>query len=185
MTIRYHGPFGLDIPRMGYFILYRHDSKGWIGRAIKAAQVKAGFDIHDAAYTHVEVSLGGRHSICIEPPRSKLVDITKRWKGKYIKIVRYEKYPDDKTFRFYHLRHKVSAFAASKCNLPYDFMGIGSFVLKFFKHRKNAYFCSENALWALQMVYPEALNMTPEKCMPAHFCNQEDFPIVWEGKIPQ
>jgi hypothetical protein len=48
------------------------------------------------------------------------------------------------------------------------------------------YFCSEGVLWALQTVYPEALNyLTPDKCMPADFLSHpNEFEIVWEGYLP-
>ena len=79
-------------------------------------------------------------------------------------------------------RYKIAFWAASNCNLGYDWFGILKFKLKFMFHQKRMFFCSENALWSLQKEFPGALGMKPEKCMPSRFLRDE-FELVWEGEI--
>ena len=165
----------LEIFKMGYFILY-HSDNSLFSKAIVKRQQLAGFNSHDAQVTHVEVSGGERHSINISPPISKLVDITKAHKGRYAYLVRYRGYSDDGK------RYKVAYFSASLCNKGYDIRGILAFLFRWIKQCNRLYFCSEGALWALQMVFPGVLSITPDKCMPAHFFRGE-FEVMWEGKI--
>lgn len=160
--------------RMGYFILYKN-SGGLFGAGIVAKQVAAGFSPEDSQFTHVEVSGGENHSINISPPISKLIDITKVHKGQTYKLVKY-KNPDYED----RLRYKVAYFSASLCNKGYDVRGIFAFLFKWIKQDNRLYFCSEGALWALQMVFPNALGITPDKCMPARFLGPE-FELVDEG----
>ena len=97
---------------------------------------------------------------------------------RYICIVKY------KNEEFKYKRYKVAVFAASKCNLKYDWRGVIGFVIKWVKQNNKLYFCSEMCLWALQEVFPKALNsMRPENCMPADFLNPKYFEVVWEGII--
>lgn len=165
----------LDKFRMGYFILYLNDGS-LFGNAVVKRQQLAGFSDEDARYTHIEVSGGEKHSINISPPISKLVDILEKHKGRYIRLVKFKnkEYEDGK-------RYKVAYFSASLCNKPYDIRGILAFVFKWIKHSNRLYFCSEGALWALQMVFPDVLGIKPNECMPAHFTDEKYFETVWEG----
>jgi hypothetical protein len=174
--------FSLDIPKMGYFLLLRHD-KGLFGDIIKAAQIKKGFNAEQASFTHVEVSGGGQWSVCVAHPYTSVIDITKRYKGRYVKIMSYIDYSNNPSDVQYHKRYKVAFWAASNCNLRYDFKGVIGFVFRTVKNAKNLFFCSENSLWALQKEFPDALDIEPEDCMPAHFCNKAKFSTVWEGII--
>lgn len=171
-------PFSLDLFRMGYFILFRNDNS-LFGNAIAKRQLLAGIDPDCAGYTHIEVSGGGEYAVNISPPISKLVKITERHRGRYIRIMRYrnEEYEAGK-------RYKVAYFSATLCNKGYDIGGILAFVIKWIKQNNRLYFCSEGALWALQMVFPKALWMEPEETMPGHFGNPDWLEKVWEGEIP-
>jgi len=168
--------FNLDIPKMGYFLLTKHDS-GLIGKLITKEQLKHGFSEEDSKYTHVEVLGGGAYSVRVAPPLTKVIDITKKYKGRYIKIVKYNNENYEKKGRY-----KVAFWAASNCNKKYDWFGIFRFKMSWlFDHKERDFFCSENSLWALQKENPEAMEgLEPYKCMPAHFCS---FETVWEGTI--
>lgn len=167
--------FNLDIPRMGYFLLTKHDS-GWIGDQIEKEQLRHGFSKEDAKYTHVEVLGGGPNSVRVAPPRTSIIDITKKYKGREVKIVRYSNEEYEKKGRY-----KVAFWAATSCNKKYDWLGILKFKLKWIRQSKSLPFCSENSLWALQKEYPLAMDrLEPHKCMPAHF---NSFETVWEGII--
>jgi len=168
----------LDIPKMGYIILYKN-SGGTFGNLIEKKQIQAGFAPKDACYTHSEISGGGEYSINISPPISKLIDITEVHKGKYIRIVRYKnkEYEEGK-------RYKVAYFSATLCNRGYDFGGIAAFIFKWIKHNNRLWFCSEGVAWALSMVFKNPLgDLTPDKTMPVHFLNHEYFETVWSGTI--
>jgi len=174
---QYTCPFNLNLPRMGYFICYRH-KKGWIGDAISKAQRAKGFSDEDSLYTHVEVSGGGPNAVCVAPPKTRIVDIRKKYKGRHIKIMAYEGYYGNRK------RYKVAFWSASKSNLQYDFLGILSFVTKLVSQARSRFFCSENCLWSLQKEFDWALNLAPADCMPAHFVLSDDMICVWEGDIP-
>ena len=178
MTDKIILPFSLDIPRMGYFIAYKH-SGGIFGQGIIRKQLSAGFNEDDACYTHVEVSGGGPWSINIAPPSTKLVDITKKHKGRYIKILRYK----NDCYQ-YKRRYKIAFFAATLCNKRYDWKGIAAFLFKWVRNDNRLYFCSEGCAWALHQVYPSAFDGRPDnKIMPADFVSSPDFELVWEGRI--
>lgn len=167
--------FGLNIPRMGYFLAYKNDG-GFFSRNIVKKQLAAGFKEEHACVSHVEVSGGGPDSVNIYPPRAKLVDITKRHKGRYVYVLRYQSLDYQNRGRY-----KVAYFSATRNNYGYDFRGILSFVFKWVKQNNRLWFCSEGALWALQKEYPNAFGIKPETCMPAHF--MKECGLVWEGKI--
>jgi hypothetical protein len=163
--------------KMGYFIQY-FANEGKFSRLIMEKQLEKGFK-DDSDYTHVEVSGGGNHSINIAPPISKLVDITKKHKNRYARLIRYRNDNYEKKGRY-----KVAYFSATLNNTGYDIRGIARFMFKWIGHDNRLYFCSEGCLHSLQMVYPEAINyLLPEKCMPAHFSDPKYFEIVWEGRI--
>ena len=169
----------LDIPKMGYVIIYKN-SGDMFGNLIEKKQIQSGFNFRDACYTHSEISGGGKHSINISPPISKLIDITKVHKGRYIRIVRYKnkEYEEGK-------RYKVAYFSATLCNRGYDFGGIAAFIFKWIKHNNRLWFCSEGCAYALRMVFPNALGkLENSQIMPAHFLLPEYFEIVYEGIIP-
>jgi len=162
---------------MGYVIIYKGD-QGKFGKAIVNAQLKAGFTKDEAGYTHVEISGGGKHSINIAPPLSKLIDITKTHKGRYIRLLRYKNDHYEQKGRY-----KVAYFSASLCNLGYDIRGVLKFIFKWIGNNNRLYFCSEGVAESLQKVYPEALGKKPAKVMPAHFAKSKQFEAVFEGVI--
>ena len=168
--------FDLNIPRMGYFILYRHSISGsFVGDQIKKAQLKAGFEQSKAKFTHVEVSLGGQHSVYVAPPMAKTIDITEKNKGKYIMITKYKGYEGN------NKRYKIAAWSASLCNLRYDWFGVLRFKFRWlFRNMTQNYFCSENAAFALNKEFPQ--DRKPEDWYPAHFLGDE-FETVWAGYI--
>lgn len=168
----------LNLLRMGYFIVYKTPG-GFFSNQIVKRQLKEGFSEEDSQYTHIEVSGGSKHSVNISPPFSKLVDITKRHKGRYAKVIRYrnDDYEQKK-------RYKVAYFSATLCNKGYDIPGILSFIFKWVKHSNRLYFCSEGAAWALQMCFYKAFHgQKPHYIMPADFLNKREFEQVWEGEI--
>ena len=168
----------LDKFRMGYVIAYKN-SGDFFGNQIEKKQVSEGFSNKASQYVHVEISGGNQHSINISPPLSKCIDITKVHKGREFCLLRYKN--DDYEKRG---RYKVAYFSATLCNTRYDIRGILRFLWKWVKQSGRLWFCSEGCLWALQKVYPEAMNgLPPEDCMPASFLESDDFEIVWEGII--
>lgn len=170
--------FNLDLFKMGHFILYRHE-KGLIGNRIVKAQLDMGFSKEDAQYTHIDVSGGGPYAVRVNPPSSREVDIRKQYPGKHIIVVKYL------AVDYAINRYKVAYKAATHCNIVYDFTGVLKFRIPFLPNFDGNYFCSENALWALQFDYEGALGIKPAKCMPAHFLNRQCFGKVWEGVIPK
>lgn len=171
-------PFNLDLLRMGHFYLVRHD-KGFIGNAIKKKQLTAGFIPEHAEFIHVGVLGGGQWGVNVAPPKTKIVDIRKVFKGRYIKVVKYKNEDYDRKGRY-----KVAFWSAAKCNLRYDWKGILAFVFKWIKQNNKLYFCSENAAASLQKEYPLALTgAKPSTVMPADFSRPSDFEIVWKGII--
>lgn len=167
----------LNIPRMGYFILYKHTGD-LFGRAIEKRQQLAGIAPDLACFSHIEVSGGEEYAINISPPVSKLVKITEAHKDRYIKIVRYKNAVYEQKGRY-----KVAYFSATLCNKAYDFGGILAFVFKWFTQNNRLWFCSEGAAWALQKEYPGAFGgKKPNEIMPAYFLGNE-FETIWEGII--
>ena len=170
--------FNLDIPKMGYFLLVRNKG-GWFGNKTKKMQCKAGHSEDNSKYTHVEVLGGGPDSMRIGPPRSRRIDITKVYKGRYVRIVKYnnQAYLASK-------RYKVAYFAATLCNLGYDWRGCLRFIIKWIGQNKKLVFCSEGSAWALGKVFPEFLgSKKPEDFMPADFLQADKFSVEWEGVI--
>ena len=168
----------LEILKMGDVIQYRNDGSKF-GNLIQKKQINEGFTLDHAQWTHVEISGGGKHSINISPPRSKLVDITKTHKGRYIRIVRYnnEEFKKGK-------RYKVAYFSASLCNRGYDFGGIFAFAFKWIRHSNRLYFCSEGCAESFKRVFPKIWGKkTPDKIYPADFNETNGFDTIWEGVI--
>jgi hypothetical protein len=168
-------PFDLDIPRMGYILCYKNTGS-WITKQIVKAQFKKGFTKREAEVSHVEISGGGPDSIEIAPPRSKLIKINKKHKGRYLYILR----PTIEDYD-YHGRYKVAYFSATQNNTGYDIPGVLKFIAKWIKQSNRLLFCSEGALKAIHKQYPSYMPMKPEESMPAHF--MREFECIWEGII--
>lgn len=162
---------------MGYIILFK-GGRDFISRGIIKEQLKRGFTKEQAQYTHCAVSGGNYLIVEVSFPKIRVIDIRKKFKGRYACIVKFRK-------KGYRKKEKVAFFAASNCNLGYDFWGILWFKCRWlFKHQKRFYFCSENVLWSLKKVYPRAMSIPPHQCLPAHFLSSIQFKKTWEGKIP-
>lgn len=166
---------------MGFFILWKN-SGGFVGNQIEKHQLKMGFNKIDSKYTHIDVSGGGPFVVCVSPPKTVVLNIEERYAGgsEFI-VVRYK----DATYQA-RKRYKVAFWAASNCNTRYDWFGVFKFILKkWIFHKKDWFFCSENALWALKKEHPEALgSLLPYECMPAHFLDKAVFEIVYQDKLP-
>ena len=178
--------FNLDIPRIGYFIVYKGDNS-FMSKQIKNEQKQSGFDAVDSEYTHVEVSGGGQWSVGAVMPKSKIMNIIDAHGGRHIKIMKYTGYEEEGMDN--NKRYKVGFFAASEANLPYGWWTLIWFKLRDFFHklkpwgRKKAPFCSLLAAWGLTMVFPEAFE-DYRTVMPAHFLTSAEFKCVWEGDLP-
>ena len=180
--------FNLDIPRIGYFIVYKGNSS-FFSKQIEKAQKITGFDKVDSEYTHVEVSGGGKDSVGAVMPRSKIMDIIKVHGGRYVKIMKYVGYGNSET-KDNRLRYKVGFFAAGESNLPYGWWALLWFKLSESFHKlkpwgtKKFPFCSLLAGWALCKVFPDAFD-DYRKVMPAHFLSNSKFSLVWQGNLPK
>lgn len=170
--------FSVNLLKMGDVILYRNDGSKF-GNLIQKKQLQKGFFEDHAQWTHTEISGGGKHSINISPPISKLVDITKKHKGRYVRVVRY----DNEEFK-QGKRYKVAYFSASLCNRGYDFGGIAAFLFKWIKQNNRLYFCSEGCAHSFKMVFPKIFGgRKPDKIFPADFNGINGFDIISEGII--
>ena len=170
--------FNVDDFKMGYIIAYK-STGSLFNRLITKRQLQAGFSEEEAQYVHLEVSGGGRHSVNISPPISKMIDITKVHKGRGACLLRYKN--DDYEARG---RYKVAYFSAALCaNRPYDVSGVLSFLFKWITHNNRLYFCSEGVMAALKMEYPRVMPIPAHKVMPAHFIASKQFEKVWEGVL--
>lgn len=170
--------FNLDIPRIGYFILFKKKEKDFIGNQIKKAQIKKGFKEEDAEYTHSAISCGGQWIMEISAPKSKVIDIRKKYKGRYIKILRYVNDEYEKKGRY-----KIALWSVSQSNLRYDWFGVLAHKFRIFWQWPNRPFCSENNLWSVKKEFPHFTALRPEDCMPAHFFVFNWVEQVWEGII--
>ena len=170
--------FNLGLLKMGDVILYRNDGSKF-GNLIQKKQIAKGFAEDHAQWTHSEISGGGKHSINISPPISKLIDITEKHKGRYVRVMRY----DNEEFK-QGKRYKVAYFSASLCNRGYDFRGIAAFLFKWVKQNNRLYFCSEGCADSFQRVFPKIWgDKTPDKIYPADFNETNGFKTVFEGII--
>ena len=169
--------FNLDIPKIGDFILYQKPKSDFFGNQIKKEQLKKGFSPKKAEFTHIETSWGGPQAVSVVPPKTKIIDITKAHKGRYVRIVRYHKYKGNRE------RYRVALWSTSLANLGYDWFGVLKFRIRFLFHSRGKFFCSENAAWALTKEFEDAFgDLKPYQIMPAHFLGEE-FDLVWEGII--
>lgn len=163
--------------KIGYIIAYQNDGSKF-GNLIERKQLKAGFVRKHACYTHVEISLGEKHSIRIAPPKSKLIDITKQKPTRIIKLLRLKTGPyEDK-------RYKVGCLYASFNNTGYDIGGVLHFMFKWIKQNNRLHFCSEAVAEACKMVYPKLFPKEPSEYMPADFLSQM-FEEIWTGTIAE
>ena len=176
--------FNLDIPKIGYVILYK-GMDNLFYKLIEDEQQKEGFTEAESKFVHAEISGGGYWSINAKWPRSKLTNILKTHKGRYIKILKYK--ADDYDIK----RYKVGWFGATRCNLPYSILSLFWFKINdyMFKTRnifatKKAPFCSFLCAWALKQVYSDSFE-NPKVIMPAHFLDENKFEVVWEGVLPE
>ena len=164
--------------KRGYFILWGNEG-GVVGDNIEKEQLKRGYSARDSKFVHIDVSGGRELSVRVNPPKTKVVDIRKEYPGRSYLVVAYKNYND-------YARRDVAFWASSNCNLKYDFLGVLKFKIPFLWHKSKLFFCSENALWALQKEYPEALNaLNPHNCMPADFLNENFFEVVHGGRVPK
>lgn len=168
--------FDIKNLRTGHFVLYK-STGDFFNKLISDHQTKMGLPKEHCQYTHVDV-LGPRQwAIRVNPPKAKKVEIDKYYKGREAIIVKYRHEDFDKR------RQYVAWWAATHNNLTYDYLGVLKFKIGWIWHKKNLYFCSENAAWALRQEFPEALKNIPEfSIMPAHFLGN-DFDVVWHGII--
>jgi len=166
----------LDKFKMGYFILWKNTGS-LIGNQIERTQKKMGYLTNASQYVHIDVSGGGPYAVRVNPPRSKVVNILEYYEGREFAVIRF------KGDEFNYKRYKVAFWAATHCNLMYDYWGVARFKIPFILNRKRLYFCSENALWSLQKEFPHATSLNPKECMPAEFFNQQFFEVVSYGRI--
>ena len=174
--------FDLDIPKIGYVIAVKYEpeiKRDWLMNLIYKRQKKMGMPDDAAKYIHVEISSGGKDSMRITPPRAKLVDITKHYKGRYIKILKYMGDNFDEKYRY-----KVACLYNLLCNKGYDYRGIVRFILPWVRQATARPFCSEGCSSAFKKVYQDFMGtFKPSEIMPAHFITYPDFEIHWEGRI--
>lgn len=167
--------FSIDNLRTGYFMLYRNPT-GLFGRLIRNHQLSMGYPKELAGFTHVDVLGPQQWAIRVVPPKAKIVDIMKTYKGQFAVMLKYDNQDYDLN------RDKVAWWAVSNNNKPYDLWGVAKFKLPFLFHKKDLPFCSENAVEALKMQYPnDARIKFPYKIPPVgmfRFCK-----IAWAGVI--
>ena len=180
--------FNLDLFRPGDGIVVRSEG-GLFGNNIEKKQLKKGFSVEDAKFTHVEIMIAREvetpnkfWSVRIAPPKAKLVNFPEFYKGRYIKVVRYKDYDN-----FNRLKD-VAIWAATHVNVPYDIPGILSFISflrSWIKQHTSWWFCVESYIFAHQKVYPGAFdNLKPDKSMPAHALDSNYVDVIFEGFIP-
>lgn len=172
--------FNLDIPKMGYILAVRKLPVEYFGDRIRDMQIIKGYKSKDASYTHTEILGGGDRSMRIMPPRSKAIELTKFYAGRYVKILRY----DDPEFEK-KLRYKIAYEYALLCNTKYDKRGILSFIFPFIKQDPKRPFCSEGTCEAFQHYLPNAFNANPSETFPATIVSDPKTIVHWEGFIPK
>lgn len=166
----------LDILKEGNVVVFKGDNS-LICRLIKKAQRRAHFMREDAEYTHVAIVGPKWFIIDVAMPRTKVIDMRDKYKGRYIKVLEY------KADNYEDVRKEIAFWSATKNNLTYDKWGVIKFRIKFLFHKLNQYFCSENCTYAFQKLYPKFLNGTlPHKTMPADYLGLI-FRTKWEGVL--
>jgi len=165
--------------KMGHFILWKGKG-GFFTNRIRNHQKSIGLSDEASEYTHIDVSGGGPWVVRAMPPKIVCGDFSKIYgKGREYAVLSFK----DSIWRR-KKRYKTAFWAGTNVHQRYDILGIIKMKLPFVFHSKSAYFCSENALWALQKDYPKAMNgMKPYNCTPAHFFESKEFEVVKCGKL--
>lgn len=168
--------FDINKLRTGHFILYKNGG-GLVGDAIEKHQLQSGMPKDRAKYIHIDVLGPRQYAIRVNPPRAKVVDVCKHYRGSYACIVKYKAQDYDSR------RQYVAWWAVSNNHLKYDWMGVLKFKIGWIWHKKNLFFCSENAAWALKKEYPNAFKgLKSHQIMPGDFLGPQ-FEVVWDGII--
>jgi len=171
----------LDLFKIGHVMAVKYERFNLFSEAIYRRQKLHGFSDEESRYTHVAVLSGGQYAVNIMPPKARFVDITKVYKGKYVKLLRYNA-PDFDN----HLRYKIGCwYNALASNLRYDYLGIASFLIPGLGQIQGRPFCSEATTQAYQHFYPYLFGgIESHKIYPAHFVwAAGDFKVHWEGRI--
>ena len=173
--------FDLDKMKMGYIIAYESDGS-FVSRIIEDSQFLCGHSRDQSKYTHVEISGGGEWSIGAVIPKSKLIKITKRYKGR--KAILLKPLMDNYDVK----RYKVAFFGATLSNQLYGWWTLPWFLLKRVFNKllpwgnRGTPFCSLLCAWAIDKEYPDIFKDYKE-VMPADFISNPLFEVVWEGFI--
>lgn len=173
--------FNLDIPKQGHIIAFKYEKFNLFGEAIYRQQLKVGFKKDEARYTHVEISSGGPYSMRIMPPQARLIkDLHIRYKGCYVKFLRYRDKDFDK-----NVRYKISSIHNGlAANLRYDWLGVLAFIIPGMGNFKGRPFCSEAVVEAYQIFYPYLFGaLPPSGVYPANFVADKEFEVYWKGQI--
>ena len=172
--------FDLDIPKIGHVLAVRYERNkkfDVFSEGIYQKQLWNGYNSDHALFCHVAISSGGPHLVNITPPRARLRNIQKVYKGRYVKFLKYN------GADFEYKRKKIALiYNAIAANLPYDWRGALAFIIPWMKQLPTRFFCSEACYTAYKMFYSD-FRKKPEDCMPAYFVDSPDFEVVWEGFI--
>lgn len=171
-----------DLLKIGYVILVNTRKTG-----IERFQRHAGYK-ESSKWTHVAGCLGGYIAIEGNFPRSRLVDIKKRYldRGCEVKVVRRKGQEAGK-------RYKVALWWATMNNLPYDALqffwypltlvweGAGVLLHKFFSSQKR-FLCSELIATGFYKEGDYVFGKPANQVLPADF----DNPALFEeqGRFP-
>jgi|GEM_PF-1188871 len=192
--------------KSGYIVAVKRLGKSFFHNQIEKIQSKKGYSREASKYVHIAVIGKNQYIVDVSPPKTKIVSLFEKYPDRYIKILKYKGYEEDEG----DIKgHNVAFWAASTCNISYDWIGVIAFKFSwlgkiFRKLQEKWLFCSECAIWALQKEFPAIgaifdfvspliqkskkkffgdINISPEKCMPAYFLDNEDFSIIWEGEV--
>ena len=166
-----------DMLKAGYGLMVANDGS-FLGNRIEKRQLAAGISPKNAVFTHIEVIGHPPWSIRVAPPKTKLVDLMKYYKGKYVKVIRYKHFQDSETLTL------VAFWAGTHCNVRYDWQGLFHFIFTWVKQHASRWFCSESFCWSHQQVYPGCFgNVKPSKFMPGHGGDPLYVDTIWEGVI--
>lgn len=154
--------------------------RNFISNRIERSQIKAGFSLHDAKYTHIEVIGPPPISIVAAPPRVREANFLKRYKGRYVIITRFRGYENDMQGA------DVAFWAATTANERYDYPGVLNFIIGWIKQKASWWFCAENWVYSTRKVLPTAfiaLVIKASKAMPAQGLNDKHMVKIWEGYL--
>lgn len=179
--------FDLNIPRIGYFLVYRTLDKPY-HKLIEDQQLKDGYSKDKAKFVHVELSLGGPHTVTAAMPKIKIANIYDNY-GRYVKIVK------PKIADYDEKRKNVAIECLRRVNMPYGFLGVLWFKLRKFMKRNYLAafgdFCTELCGMGVHNYYvvyrgfaiKDAMPKYYAELYPADFLNEQYFETVWEGYI--